>query len=83
MRLPIYVNGFANTLVDSLIKKHLKKKWKSNLTSHSYLKEDQKRVSLNFFAPIQNDFNKYFTKFGLSVAWKSKNKFKNLRQQKM
>ncbi|XP_055589699.1 uncharacterized protein LOC129741910 [Uranotaenia lowii] len=71
------LNGYDEKFVYKILRKHERKRFRSNATTFKPEKEESQRVSLPFHPPLTNGIRKILSNHGLKVAYKSSNTLKD------
>ncbi|XP_062711417.1 uncharacterized protein LOC134289523 [Aedes albopictus] len=71
------VNGYEKEFVDKILRKHERKKYRSNATTLRPEKEDVKRISLPFYPKLTNPIQTALNHHGFQVVYKSSNTLKD------
>ncbi|XP_055589434.1 uncharacterized protein LOC129758695 [Uranotaenia lowii] len=72
-----FLNGFDNEFVLKILRKHARKKFRSDATTFRPEKEEPYRVSLPFHPKLTNGITKILSQHGLKTAYKSGNTLKD------
>ncbi|XP_055590309.1 uncharacterized protein LOC129742433 [Uranotaenia lowii] len=72
-----FLNGFDNEFVLKILRKHARKKYRSDATTFRPEKEEPYRVSLPFHPKLTNGITKILSQHGLKTAYKSGNTLKD------
>ncbi|XP_055612524.1 uncharacterized protein LOC129759133 [Uranotaenia lowii] len=71
------LNGYDQEFVSKILRKHERKKLRSNATTFKPERDESQRVSLPYHPPLTNSISKILSKHGLKVAYKSSNTLKD------
>lgn len=70
-------NGYNNKFIDKILKHHLEKKERENMTTLQPLKEPKKRISVPYFPAISNKLQHVLKKYDIDVVVSSQNTLKS------
>ncbi|XP_062715384.1 uncharacterized protein LOC134291527 [Aedes albopictus] len=71
------LNGYEREFVDKILRKHERKKHRSNATTLRPEKTDVKRISLPFYPKLTNPIQRALNHHGFQVVYKSSNTLKD------